>query len=64
MQQSMNVMSLIKDDVRYVFLFHTRDLPTFLQVLGRYAADPEHQLTWYDAAILSQKARKLVENNC
>jgi hypothetical protein len=30
-----------------------------LQTLGRYAADPELSFTWYDAAILSQKVRRI-----
>jgi hypothetical protein len=27
--------------------------------MGRYAADPNLSFTWYDAAILSQKVRRM-----
>lgn len=61
MGQFMWVIHLAKQESRYTFLFQDQDLPTFLQVLGRYAADPEYDFTWYDAAVLSQKARQLVD---
>jgi hypothetical protein len=30
-----------------------------LQTFGRYASDPQLSFTWYDAAICSQKVRKM-----
>jgi hypothetical protein len=30
-----------------------------LQTLGKYAGDPDLSFSWYDAAVLSQKVRKL-----
>ncbi|WP_245764641.1 hypothetical protein [Planctomicrobium piriforme] len=55
----MNVIALVKDGERYVFLYDDRSVPQLLQTLGRYAADPELNFTWYDAAVLSQKVRRL-----
>ena len=30
-----------------------------LQTLGRYAADPDLNFSWYDAAVMSQRVRAL-----
>ena len=59
MQRSMNVLALVKDSERYVFLYDDESTATLLQTLGRYAADKDLSFTWYDAALLSQKVRKL-----
>jgi hypothetical protein len=61
MQRSMNVLALVKDTERYVFLYDEESAATLLQTLGRYAADKSLSFTWYDAAVLSQKVRKLRE---
>lgn len=59
MESSVNVIALVKDGERYVFLFDAESAPQLLQTLGHYAADPELNFTWYDAAVLSQKVRRL-----
>jgi hypothetical protein len=59
MDRRVNVLALVKDGDRYVFLYDDRSLPQLLQTLGRYAADPELSFSWYDAAVLSQKVRRL-----
>lgn len=59
MQKSVNVLALVKDGERYVFLYDEKSVATLLQTLGRYAADPELNFSWYDAAVLSQKVRRL-----
>jgi len=55
----MNVLALVKNSERYVFLYDDDSLNSVLQTLGRYAADEELSFSWYDAAVLSQKVRKL-----
>jgi hypothetical protein len=59
MDRRVNVLALVKDGERYVFLYDDRSLPQLLQTLGRHAADPELSFSWYDAAVLSQKVRRL-----
>jgi len=59
MQRSMNVLALVKDSERYVFLYDEDSAASLLQTLGKYAADKDLSFTWYDAAVLSQKVRKL-----
>jgi len=59
MQRGVNVLALVKDSERYVFLYDDKSPNDLLQILGQYAADPELSFTWYDAAVLSQKVRRL-----
>ena len=58
-QQRINVLALLKGGERYVFLYDDRSADQLLQTLGQYAADPELNFSWYDAAVLSQRIRKL-----
>ncbi len=59
--QKMNCLALVKSSERYVFLYDDESTATLLQTLGRFAADKTLSFTWYDAAVLSQKVRKLRE---
>ena len=59
MPQGINVLALVKDGERYIFLYDDRSASQVLQTLGRYAADPELSFSWYDAAVLSQRVRQL-----
>ena len=62
-QQGINVLALLKDGERYVFLYDDRSADELLHTLGTYAADPELNFSWYDAAVLSQRIRTLREAN-
>jgi hypothetical protein len=59
MTQGVNVIALVKDAERYIFLYDDDSAPVVLQTMGRFASDPELSFSWYDAAVLSQKVRKL-----
>lgn len=63
MPHSVNVVALVKESERYIFLYDDESPAELLQTLGRYAADPELSFTWYDAAVLSQKVRRLCRRN-
>ena len=41
MQQGVNVLALVKDDERYIFLYDDESPQALLQQIGRFAADPE-----------------------
>ena len=62
-QHGINVLALIKGSERFVFLYDDESSDQLLQTLGRYAADPELNFSWYDAATLSQRVRKLREGD-
>lgn len=61
MKREVNVLALVKDQERYVFLYDEQSIETLLEQLGNCAADPELSFTWYDAAVLSQRVRRLRE---
>jgi hypothetical protein len=61
MQQGVNVLALVKDSERYIFLYDDESPQALLQQLGRFAADPELSFSWYDAAVLSQRVRRLCQ---
>lgn len=60
-QHGINVLALLKGQERFVFLYDDESADQLLQTLGKYAADPELNFSWYDAATLSQRVRKLRE---
>ncbi|NQT36067.1 MAG: hypothetical protein HQ581_01180 [Planctomycetes bacterium] len=55
----MNVICLVRGSERYVWLYERRG--DVLRAFGRAASNPELSLTWYDAAVLSQKVRQAVQ---
>ena len=59
MERGINVVALVKDAERYIFLYDNESAPALMQTLGRFAGNPELSFTWYDAAVLSQKVRRL-----
>ena len=61
MTREMNVLALVKDSERYIFLYDEESADSLLQTMGQYAADKDLSFTWYDAAVLSQKVRRLKE---
>ena len=58
MSHGVNVLALVKGDQRYIFLFDNQSREQMLRTLERFAADPGLTLTWYDAAVVSQKVRQ------
>jgi len=62
MKQSMNVLALIRNEQRYIFMYDDSSVTEILSRLSASAADPELDFTWYDAAMLSQRVRKLNED--
>ena len=59
MTRDINVLALVKGEERYIFLFDDANRAEALRTLGRFASNPELSFTWYDAAVLSQKIRKI-----
>lgn len=56
--RDINVIALVKGNERYVFLFDDESRDEAIRALGRHAANPELNFSWYDAAVLSQKVRQ------
>ncbi|QDT39515.1 hypothetical protein [Stratiformator vulcanicus] len=59
MKGSMNVIALARHGEQYIFLYDDTSFESLLDQFGQYAADEELNFSWYDAAILSQKVRRI-----
>ncbi|MEM0925360.1 MAG: hypothetical protein AAGJ83_04930 [Planctomycetota bacterium] len=60
MDKEINVLALVKGDEKFIFLFDDNNRDQTLRQIARYAANPELEFTWYDAAMLSRKIREAV----
>lgn len=61
MEKEVNVLVMVKGEEQFIFLYDDERRAETLRMLGRYAADPEMNFTWYDAAVLSQKIRQAAQ---
>lgn len=59
MSGAVNVLALVRDGQRYIFLYDDSSVDQVLSQLAEFASDPELDFTWYDAATLSQRVRDL-----
>jgi hypothetical protein len=59
MGNAVNVLALVRDGQRYIFLYDDQSVESVLATLAEYASDPELDFSWYDAAVLSQRVRRL-----
>jgi hypothetical protein len=53
-----NVLALIKGNERYVFIYDDEAHEPLIDALRDHAADPHLSFTWFDAAVLTEKARE------
>ncbi len=63
MDREINVLALVKGEERFIFLFDDVNRDETLRQLARFAADPELDFSWYDAAMLSRKIRDAVPSD-
>ncbi len=59
MSGAVNVLALVRDGQRYVFLYDDQSVETVLHTLGQFARDPELDFTWHDAAVLARRIHDL-----
>ena len=58
MRREFNVLALIKGNEQYVFVYDDGAHEALINALRDQASDPQLSLTWFDAAILTDKARE------
>ncbi|GIW99256.1 MAG: hypothetical protein KatS3mg111_2589 [Pirellulaceae bacterium] len=59
MDNQINVLALVKGDQHFIFLYDEANRVETLRTLGRFAADPDIDFSWHDAAFMSQRIRDL-----
>lgn len=58
MQQELCVLALIRGKERFVFIYDDESLQILIDLFRVQAADPKVNLSWYDAAVLAERARQ------
>ena len=58
MAREFNVLALIKGEERYVFVYDDMSRESLLDAFRDQAADPQLNFSWFDAAVMSEKARE------
>jgi hypothetical protein len=60
-RRELNVLALIKGTERYVYVYDDASRSLLIDSFRAQAADPGLSFTWFDAAILTDKAREQAE---
>ena len=58
MHTALNVLYHIAGDQKYIWIFDEANRDATLRQIAKDAANPDLSLSWYDAAVLSKKARE------
>ncbi len=58
MAREFNVLALIKGVEQYIFVYDDDSRGALVNAFRDQAADPRLSLTWFDAAVLTEKARE------
>ena len=53
-----NILALIKGSERYVFVYDDDSRPDLIDAFRNCAADPDQSFSWFDAAVMTDKARE------
>jgi hypothetical protein len=53
-----NVLALLKGDERYIYVYDDVSRAGLMDSFRDQAADPDLSFSWFDAAVLSEKARE------
>lgn len=56
--QYVNILTLVKNEHRFIFIYDDANRNETLRQIGRFASDPQLQFSWYDAALLSKKMKQ------
>jgi hypothetical protein len=57
-RRELNVLALIKGSERYVFVYDDDSRADLIDMFRQWAADPHLTFNWFDAAVLTEKARQ------
>jgi len=58
MGQEFNVLALVKGQEHYIFVYDDESRQPLVDAFRDQAADPRLSFNWFDAAVLTQKARE------
>lgn len=62
MHRELNILALIKGNERYVYVYDDESRAPLIDAFRDQAADPRLSFSWFDACLLTQKARDQAQN--
>jgi hypothetical protein len=62
MPSDVNVLALVKGQDRYVYVYDDDSQTELIDAIRDHAADPNLSMTWFDATVLTRRAREQVQN--
>jgi len=57
-RREFNVLALIKGEERFIFVYDDESRDTLINTFRDQAADPRVNFSWFDAAVLTEKAHE------
>jgi hypothetical protein len=61
-RHELSVLALIRGKERYIYVYDDGSREELVEAIRVQAADPMVSLSWYDAAVLVERARQQVED--
>lgn len=61
--RELNVLALLKGTEHYVFVYDDSSRPLLIDTFRDQAADPQLSLNWFDAAVLTDRAREQAQQS-
>jgi hypothetical protein len=58
MSRELNVLALVKGQERYIYVYDDESRAQLIDAVRDQAASPRLSLTWFDAVVLTRKARE------
>ena len=58
MRREFNVLALIKGEERFIYVYDDESRDTLIDTFRDQAANPHVPFTWFDATVLTEKARE------
>jgi hypothetical protein len=62
-QREVNVLALIKGNERFIYIYDDAGQQPLIETFRDQAADPRLSFSWFDAAVLTEKAREQSQAN-
>jgi hypothetical protein len=57
-RREFNILALLKGEERYVFVYDDESRASLIDAFRDAAAEPSLSFSWFDATVLTQKARE------
>ena len=62
MQHELSVLALIRGKERYIYVYDDGSRDELIEAIRAQAASPSVGLSWYDAAVLAERARRQAQD--